>query len=62
MTEVTNINGEIVAAMGVPGEIDGALSLDDIYTRIFDLRTFPSIKQTHVLYYTNESINLIPAN
>ena len=62
VTEVTNINGEIVAAMGVPGEIDGALSLDDIYTRIFDLRTFPSIKQTHVLYYTNESINLIPAN
>lgn len=61
-TEVKNINGDIITAMGRPGVIKGSLSLDEIYTKIFDLRTFPSLKQTHVLYYTNESINLIPSN
>lgn len=61
-TDVMNINGEIITAMGKPGSINGSLSLDDIYTRIFDLRTYPSMNQNHVLYYTNESINLIPAN
>lgn len=62
ITEVVNANGEKIIANGYSGNISGSLSLDDIYTKIYDLRVFPSIKQNHVLYYTNESINLIPRN
>lgn len=61
-TEVINKNGEKIIANGNPGKIKGSMSLDEIYTKIYDLRTYPSINQNHVLYYTNESINLIPSN
>lgn len=61
-TEVKSINGETITVNGTPGSIKGPLSLDDIYKSIYDLRTYPSINQNHILYYTNESINLIPSN
>ena len=51
-----------VVAEGESAGIKWSLSLDDIYLKILDGWTFPSMEQHPVLYYTNESINLIPAN
>ena len=51
-----------VLAEGESVGIKWGLSLDDIYLKILDGWTFPSMEQHPVLYYTNESINLIPAN
>ena len=52
---------EIVAS-GYISSFKGSLSLDEIYSKILDGWTYPNMKQHPVLYYTNESINLIPVN
>ena len=46
----------------VIGSIMMKLSLDDIYAHLFDDRDYPYVIQYPVLYYTNETINLVPAN
>ena len=51
-----------VVAYGESRGVRGCLSLDDIYFRIYDGWTYPNMSQHPILYYTNESINLIPAN
>ena len=51
-----------VKANGYCSGYKGSLSLDDIYLKILDGWTYPNMEQHPVLYYTNESINLIPAN
>lgn len=61
-TTVKNIDGAEVVANGYSKGVIGALSLDDIYSKLFDNRDYPDLYQYPVLYYTNESINLIPAN
>ena len=61
-TTVTNIDQTKVVANGYSKGIIGSLSLDDIYSKLFDERDYPDLYQYPIFYYTNESINLIPAN
>ena len=61
-TMVENSDGTMIVANGYSNGIVGSLSLDDIYSKLFDERDYPDLYQYPVLYYTNESINLIPAN
>ena len=61
-TVVKNIDGSEIVANGREGKLYGALSLDDIYAHLFDERDYPAVAQYPVLYYTNETINLVPAN
>lgn len=49
-------------AFGESMGVKGSVSLDDIYSKVFDGWTYPNTKQHPVFYYTNESINLIPSN
>ena len=61
-TVVKNIDGSEIVANGREGKLYGALSLDDLYAKLFDYRNYPAVAQYPVLYYTNETINLVPAN
>lgn len=61
-TVVKNIDGSEIVANGRKGKLYGALSLDDLYAKLFDYRNYPAVAQYPVLYYTNETINLVPAN
>ena len=61
-TVVKNIDGSEIVANGREGKLFGSLSLDDIYAHLFDDRDYPYVIQYPVLYYTNETINLVPAN
>ena len=61
-TVVKNIDGSEIVANGREGKLFGALSLDDLHSKLFDYRNYPSVVQYPVLYYTNETINLVPAN
>ena len=61
-TVVKNIDGSEIVANGREGKLYGALSLDDLYSKLFDYRNYPAVAQYPVLYYTNETINIIPAN
>ena len=61
-TVVKNIDGSEIVANGREGKMYGALSLDDLYAKLFDYRNYPAVAQYPVLYYTNETINLVPAN
>ena len=61
-TVVKNIDGSEIVANGREGKLFGALSLDDLYSKLFDYRDYPAVAQYPVLYYTNETINLVPAN
>ena len=51
-----------VVADGESLGVNGSLSLDEIYSKVYDGWTFPNMTQHPVFYYTNESINLIPSN
>ena len=62
VTKVKNIDGSIIVANGTQGNLFGALSLDNIYSKLFEDREYPDLIQYPVYYYTNESINLVPAN
>ena len=57
-----NIDGTDVDVFGSVGRISGSITIDDIYTKLFDNRTYPNITQFPVAYYTNESIVLVPSN
>lgn len=59
---VKNIDGSKVVANGYLGDVPWKLSLDDIYAHLFDDRDYPYVIQYPVLYYTNETINLVPVN
>ena len=59
---VKNVDGSEVVANGYLGDVPWKLSLDDIYAHLFDDRDYPYVIQYPVLYYTNETINLVPAN
>ena len=61
-TVVKNIDGSEIVANGREGKLFGSLSLDDLYSKLFDYRDYPAVAQYPVLYYTNETINLVPAN
>lgn len=61
-TVVKNIDGSEIVANGREGKLFGSLSLDDLYAKLFDYRDYPAVAQYPVLYYTNETINLVPAN
>ncbi len=61
-TTVKNIDQTEIVANGYSKGIIGSLSLDDIYSKLFDQRDYPDLYQYPVFYYTNESINLIPMN
>lgn len=61
-TTVKNIDQTEIVANGYSKGIIGSLSLDDIYSKLFDERDYPDLYQYPVIYYTNESINLIPSN
>ena len=61
-TVVKNIDGSEIVANGREGKLFGSLSLDDIHSKLFDYRNYPAVAQYPVLYYTNETINLVPAN
>lgn len=61
-TTVKIIDGNDVVVNGKPGKIFGSLTLDDIYAKLFDNRSYPNITQYPVFYYNNESIVLIPSN
>ena len=61
-TVVKNIDGSEIVANGREGKLFGSLSLDDLYAKLFDYRNYPAVAQYPVLYYTNETINLVPAN
>ena len=61
-TVVKNIDGSEIVANGREGKLFGSLSLDDLYSKLFDYRHYPAVAQYPVLYYTNETINLVPAN
>ena len=61
-TVVKNVDGSEIVANGREGKLFGSLSLDDIYAHLFDERDYPAVAQYPVLYYTNETINLVPAN
>ena len=61
-TVVKNVDGSEIVANGREGKLFGPLSLDDIYSKLFDYRNYPAVAQYPVLYYTNETINLVPAN
>ena len=61
-TVVKNIDGSEIVANGREGKLFGSLSLDDLYAKLFDERDYPAVAQYPVLYYTNETINLVPAN
>ena len=56
------LDGSEVVANGYLGDVPWKLSLDDIYAHLFDDRDYPYVKQYPVLYYTNETINIVPAN
>ena len=59
---VKNVDGSKVVANGYLDGVPWKLSLDDIYAHLFDDRDYPYVIQYPVLYYTNETINLVPAN
>ncbi len=59
---VKNIDGSEVVANGYLGDVPWKLSLDDIYAHLFDDRDYPYVIQYPILYYTNETINIVPAN
>ena len=59
---VKNIDGSELVVNGYLGDVPWKLSLDDIYAHLFDDRDYPYVIQYPVLYYTNETINLVPAN
>lgn len=61
-TVVKNIDGSEIVANGREGKLFGSLSLDDVYSKLFDYRDYPAVAQYPVLYYTNETINLVPVN
>lgn len=61
-TTVKNMDQTEIVANGYSKGIIGSLSLDDVYSKLFDERDYPDLYQYPVFYYTNESINLIPAN
>ena len=61
-TVVNDNSDNKVIADGESMGIKGSLSLDEIFSKILDGWTFPNMQHHPVFYYTNESINLIPAN
>lgn len=61
-TEVRNSDGSYIVANGSQGKLVGPLSMDDLYEKVYDKRSYPNVVQSPVIYYTNETINIVPIN